>query len=453
MSAGSIRAVEELVVRVQFDEEMPAIGELLIAQSPKKGLLLVDHLTAGNVAVCLNVNNDVTLQKNMPAERTMKGVEIPVGDQTIGRVLNALGHPLDGLPFDITPETKFKDILKLPPHTTFFKAAKIDILETGLRVIDFFTPFVKGRKMGIIGGAGVGKTVLTMELIHNIAKSGQGLSFFAGIGERIREGHELYETLKEDDLLKSTCMFFGQMDQNPVQRKLIAISAVAAAEYMRDEEKKDILFFADNMYRYIQANNEMATILGQIPSEGGYEATIFSDVKVLQDRLSSNENGSITSIQTIYVPADDLSDPAVLMIQHELDGTIVLSRKVAEQGIRPSVDLIKTTSSLLSPDIVGERHYNLSVDVQALLQKHESLKNIIAIIGESELSPADRSDFAKAKQLIQYFSQNMFVSELFTNKKGEYSSREETLKGIEKILNADGQAAAGQVPAQAAPTA
>jgi F-type H+/Na+-transporting ATPase subunit beta len=207
------------------------------------------------------------------------------------------------------------------------------------------------------------------------------------------------------------------------------------------------------MYRYIQANNEMATILGQIPSEGGYEATIFSDVKVLQDRLSSNENGSITSIQTIYVPADDLSDPAVLMIQHELDGTIVLSRKVAEQGIRPSVDLIKTTSSLLSPDIVGERHYNLSVDVQALLQKHESLKNIIAIIGESELSPADRSDFAKAKQLIQYFSQNMFVSELFTNKKGEYSSREETLKGIEKILNADGQAAAGPAPAQAAPAA
>jgi F-type H+-transporting ATPase subunit beta len=378
----------------------------------------------------------------MPAQRTMKGIEIPVGQPTVGRVLNALGHPLDGLPFDITPETKFKDILQLPKASTSFKAAKVDILETGLRVIDFFTPFVKGRKMGIIGGAGVGKTVLTMELIHNIAKTGQGLSYFAGIGERIREGHELYETLKEDDLLQNTVMFFGQMDQNPVQRKLIALSAVASAEHMRDAEHKDILFFADNMYRYIQANNEMATILGQIPSEGGYEATIFSDVKILQDRLSSNENGSITSIQTIYVPADDLSDPAVLMIQHELDGTLVLSRKVAEQGIRPSVDLIKTTSSLLSPDIVGEKHYNLSVEVQALLQKHESLKNIIAIIGESELSPADRADFAKAKQLIQYFAQNMFVSELFTNKKGDYSSREDTLKGVEKILNGDGQAPA-----------
>jgi F-type H+-transporting ATPase subunit beta len=321
-------------------------------------------------------------------------------------------------------------------------------LETGLRVMDFFTPFLKGSKMGIIGGAGVGKTVLTMELIHNVAKSGQGLSFFAGIGERIREGHELYETLKDGDLLKNTCMFFGQMDQNPVQRMLIALSSVAAAEHMRDEQKKDILFFADNMYRYIQARNELATILGQIPSEGGYEATIFSDVKVLQDRLSSNENGSITSIQTIYVPADDLSDPAVQMIQHELDGTIVLSRKVAEQGIRPAVDLIRTTSSLLSPDIVGERHYKLSVEVQALLQKHESLKNIIAIIGESELSPADRSDFSKAKKLIDYFSQNMFVSEIFSHKKGEFSSREDTLKGIEQILSG---AEASTDPAAKAP--
>jgi F-type H+-transporting ATPase subunit beta len=435
MTVGSIRSIRELVVDIQFDEDPPSIGELLIARSPDRGLLLVDHLTTGNVAVCLNVTGDETLQKNMPAERTNKGIEIPVGDITIGRVLNALGQPLDGQPFDIKPDAKMRDVLRPPAAHSSFKSDKTDILETGLRVMDFFTPFLKGSKMGIIGGAGVGKTVLTMELIHNVAKSGQGLSFFAGIGERIREGHELYETLRDGDLLKNTCMFFGQMDQNPVQRMLIALSSVAGAEHMRDEEKKDILFFADNMYRYVQARNELATILGQIPSEGGYEATIFSDVKLLQDRLSSNENGSITSIQTIYVPADDLSDPAVQMIQHELDGTIVLSRKVAEQGIRPAVDLIRTTSSLLSPDIVGERHYALSVHVQALLQKHESLKNIIAIIGESELSPVDRSDFAKAKKLIDYFSQNMFVSELFSNKKGEYSTREQTLKGVEEILS------------------
>jgi F-type H+-transporting ATPase subunit beta len=437
MTVGSIRSIRELVVNIQFDEDPPEIGELLIAQSPDKGLLLVDHLITGNVAVCLNVTGDETLQKNMPAARTNKGIEIPVGDITIGRVLNALGQPLDGQPLNLPPDTKYKDVLKPSATKSSFKTAKTDIIETGLRVFDFFTPFLKGSKMGIIGGAGVGKTVLTMELIHNIATTGQGLSFFAGIGERIREGHELYETLRDGDLLKSTCMYFGQMDQSPVQRMLIALSSVAGAEYMRDEQKKDILFFADNMYRYVQARNELATILGQIPSEGGYEATIFSDVKLLQDRLSSNDNGSITSIQTIYVPADDLSDPAVQMIQHELDGTIVLSRKVAEQGIRPAVDLIRTTSSLLAPDIVGQRHYDLSVHVQSLLQKHESLKNIIAIIGESELSPADRSDFAKAKKLIEYFSQNMFVSETFTNKKGEYSKREETLKGVEDILNSN----------------
>src|SRR5690606_3630333 len=217
---------------------------------------------------------------------------------------------------------------------------------------------------------------------------------------RIREGHELYETLQERDLLKNTCMFFGQMNENPIKRALVALSSVTSAEYFRDEEGKDILFFADNMYRYVQAKNELSTVLDQIPAEGGYEATIFSDIKVLQDRLSSNDRGSITSVQTIYVPADDLSDPAVQMIQHELDSVLVLSRKVAEQGIRPAVDISSTTSSLLTPEIVGDRHYVLSVRVQSLLQKYDSLKNIIAIIGESELSASDRADYAKAKRLI-----------------------------------------------------
>lgn len=229
-------------------------------------------------------------------------------------------------------------------------------------------------------------------------------------------------------------MFFGQMNENPAQRSLIGISAVALAEYFRDEEHKDILFFADNMYRFVQAKNELATIMDQIPNEGGYQPTIFSDVKILQDRLSSNQNGSITSLQTIYVPADDLSDPAVQVISHELDSTIVLSRKVAEQGIRPAVDLTLTTSSLLSPDVVGERHYVLSVQVQAILQKYEQLKGIIAIIGENELSPADRAEYAKAKKLIQYFTQHMFVTERLNGIKGEYFTRDETLKGIEEIV-------------------
>ena len=329
---------------------------------------------------------------------------------------------------------QYKDILKLPARSTNFSVAKPEILETGIKVIDFFTPFVKGRKIGIIGGAGVGKTVLTMELINNVARSNNSVSFFSGIGERIREGHELYITLKENDLLKNTVMYFAQMNENPVQRSLVGVSAAAAAEYFRDEQHKDVLFFADNMYRYIQARNELSTILDQVLNEGGYEPTVFSDVKMLQDRLSSNENGSITSVQTIYVPADDISDPAVQLIQHEMDSIIVLSRKVAEQGIRPAVDLGATSSSLLTPEIVGERHYLLSVQVQALLQKYESLKGIIAIIGENELSPSDRSDYAKAKKLIANFSQNMGVMTKYTGIPGDYFTREETLKSIEEIV-------------------
>lgn len=434
MTTGAITSIRDLVVTVQFDGDAPAVGELLLVENQNRSVLMVNNLAKNKTAICLNLFGDRSVQKRMPIERTSRGVEVPVGAATIGRVLDSLGRPLDGKPLEQSDQLAFRNIWQLPKRQMSFEAAKPQILETGIKVIDFFTPFVKGRKVGIIGGAGVGKTVLMMELIHNVAKSGAGISFFAGIGERIREGHELYETLRERDLLTSTVMFFGQMDQNPAQRVLVALSSVAAAEYMRDEAKKDILFFADNMYRYVQARNELSTILEQIPSEGGYEPTIFSDVKTLQDRLSSNENGSITSVQTIYVPADDLSDPAVQMIQHELDGTIVLSRKLAEAGIRPAVDLIRTSSSLLSIDVVGERHYRLSVQVQALLQKYESLKNIIAIIGESELSPADRADYAKAKKLINFFSQPLFVTESFTNRKGESVNREDMLKGVESIL-------------------
>ncbi len=432
--SGIIVSIKDLVVLAQFDEEMPSINELIVADNPNKTQLLVDHLEPGGVAFCLNVRTDRSLKKGMGVERTGAGIEIPIGEKTVGRILNALGDPLDGLPVITAEEAPRKDIMKLPPRSTNFTVSKAEILETGIKVIDFFTPFVKGRKIGVIGGAGVGKTVVTMELINNTAKSGNSLSFFAGIGERIREGHELWDTLRENDLLKNTCMFFAQMNENPVQRSLIGTSATAAAEYFRDEQKRDILFFADNMFRYIQARNELSTILDQIPNEGGYEPTIFSDVKVLQDRLSSNENGSITSVQTIYVPADDISDPAVQLIQHEMDSIIVLSRKVAEQGIRPAVDLNLTSSSLLTPEIVGERHYVLSVKVQALLQKYESLKGIIAIIGENELSPADRSDYAKAKKLIANFTQNMNVMTKHNGVPGDFFTREETLKSIEEII-------------------
>jgi F-type H+-transporting ATPase subunit beta len=434
MSKGAVSSIKGLVVFVSFDESPPNIGEIVEVNNQAKTKLLVERLDVHNQALCLNMRSDKTVQRGMEVSRTNKGIEIPLGDKTIGRIFDAFGQPLDGLPPIDTTDLAYKDILKIPSRTANFKVAKPEILETGMKVIDFMTPFVKGRKIGIVGGAGVGKTVLTMEFINNIAKSGAGLSFFAGIGERIREGHELYDTLKKADLLKNTCMFFGQMNENPVQRVLVGIAAAALAEDFRDSHKKDILFFADNMYRYIQAKNELSTILGQIPSEGGYEPTLFSDIKVLQDRLSSNENGSITSVQTIYVPADDNTDPAVQMIQHELDAILVLSRSVAEQGIRPAVDLIKSTSSLLTPEVVGDRHYVLSVRVQALLQKYESLKGIIAIIGENELSPADRADYAKAKKLITNFTQNMFVMEKHNGIPGEYFTRDQTLSSIEEIL-------------------
>ena len=431
---GTITQVKDLIVHVQFDSDPPDVNELVVAENQNKTQLLVDHLDPGGIAVCLNVRTDRSVIKGTMINRTHKGIEIPVGEATIGRIMDALGGSLDGQPAITGDDVQRKDIMRTPPRATTFKVSKPEILETGIKVIDFFTPFVKGRKIGIIGGAGVGKTVLTMELINNIAKSGTGLSLFAGIGERIREGHELWQTLQENDLLKNTAMLFGQMNENPIQRSLIGVSATALAEHFRDEQHKDVLFFADNMYRYVQARNEVSTILDQVPSEGGYEPTIFSDVKVLQDRLSSNENGSITSVQTIYVPADDVSDPAVQFIQHEMDSIIVLSRKVAEQGIRPAVDLTQTTSSLLTPDIVGERHYLLSVQVMSLLQKYESLKGIIAIIGENELSPSDRADYAKAKKLIANFTQDMHVMTKHNGIPGQFFSREDTLKSIEEIV-------------------
>jgi len=434
MSAGTVVSIDQLVIKVAFDDDIPNPNEVVICQNSNSSMLLVDHIDPVGIAVCLNINDDKTVQKRMAVERTRKSVAIPVGEETIGRVFNAFGNPIDKKPGFDPSKVKYRNILQIPNRSTSFAVGKTEMLETGIKVIDFFAPFIKGRKIGVIGGAGVGKTVLIMELIHNVAKSGKGLPFFTGIGERVREGHELLTTLEENGLLKETCMFFGQMNESPIQRTLVGHSAATLAEYFRDEHKRDILFFADNMYRYVQAKNELSTILDQTPSEGGYEPTIFSDVKVLQDRLSSNENGSITSVQTIYVPADDLSDPSVQMIQNELDSVIVLSRSVAEQGIRPAVDLTRTSSSLLTPEIVGDRHYILSLEVQQLLEKYYSLKNIIAIIGENELSLDDQRDYKKALKLIENFTQDMFVMEKNTGRKGQYFTRDQTLASIEEII-------------------
>jgi F-type H+-transporting ATPase subunit beta len=392
--------------------------------------LEVSHFKNGK-AICLNLGGSQELRCGQKVSRSHNKGSVPVGAKNHGREFNALGEPLDEGPAvnDITRPVSQATGTKSYRHST-----KLELLETGLKVIDFMTPFVKGRKIGIVGGAGVGKTVLTTEMIHNIAKNDKSLAIYCGVGERIREGNELYETLKSTDVLKNTVMFFGQMDSTPTIRSMVAPAAATAAEYFRDEEGRDILFFVDNIYRHIQAMTELSTNLGLIPSEGGYSATVFSELRRLQDRLSSTEKGTITSVQAVYIPADDLSDPAVQAISQQLDSVLVLDRAIAETGIRPAVNLLKTTSSLLTPEIVGERHYHLAERVQAIIQKYDSLKNIIAIVGENELSPADRADYQNAKKLIEFFNQDFAVAEKFTGKPGEYYTLEQTLDGIETIL-------------------
>jgi F-type H+-transporting ATPase subunit beta len=434
---GIVIVLKGLVVKVQFDADMPKLNEMLFVDNEAKTPLLVSSLEHGDRAVCLNIAGDMSIKKGAPVSSSGHSLEIPVGEEMVGRVWDAMARPIDGKPQlsdEILEKMPKRNIFTPNFQETSLKSRSDEILETGVKVLDFFTPFVKGRKIGIIGGAGVGKTVLTMEIINNVATGAGALSICAGIGERSREGHELYKTLDDNDLLKTTAMFFGQMNENPVQRSLIALSAITLAEYFRDDVKRDILLFADNMYRYVQARNEVSTIIDQTPAEGGYQPTIFRDIKGMQDRLSSNQNGSITALQTVYVPADDLTDPAVQMIQHELDSTIVLSRAVAEQGIRPAVDINKSSSSLMTADIVGERHYQLNARAQAILNKYESLKGIIAIIGESELSSEDRGDYNKAKKLLEYFSQKFNVMEKMTGIPGEHHTRDDTLDGIEKII-------------------
>jgi F-type H+-transporting ATPase subunit beta len=437
INKGIVRTLKGLVIKVQFDDDMPALNEMLYVDNEKKSPLLVSALAHGDTAVCLNIGGDYSIQKGESVIRSGHSLEIPVGEEMVGRVWDAMGRPIDGKPQldqEVLDKMIKRAIFAPAFQETSLENRSDDVLETGLKVLDFFTPFVKGRKIGIVGGAGVGKTVLTMEIINNVATGSGALSIFAGIGERIREGHELFKTLDDNDLLKTTAMFFGQMNENPVQRSLIGLSAITLAEYFRDDQKKDVLLFADNMYRYIQAKNEVSTIIDQTPAEGGYQPTVFSDVKTFQDRLSTNANGSITALQTIYVPADDLSDPAVQMIQHELDSTIVLSRAVAAQGIRPAVDILASKSSLLTPEVVGERHYDLATRATAILQKYESLKGIIAIIGESELSAEDRDDYNKAKQLVEFFKQRFNVMEKVTGVPGEHMTREKTLDGVEEII-------------------
>ena len=430
-SVGTIVSLRGLIVEVEITGERPDIKELLTLKHHPEVFLEVNFFRAGR-AVCINLNNSQVLQCGQKVGRSNQKVTVPVGPDTLGRVFNALGEPLDE---GKAITNQRRSISDASGTKSYRKSETFETLETGLKVIDFLTPFVKGRKIGIVGGAGVGKTVLTTEMIHNVTQSAsKSLSIYCGVGERIREGNELYQTLKETDVLKNTVMYFGQMDSTPAIRSMVAPAAATAAEYFRDEEGRDILFFMDNIYRHIQALTEVSTNLGLIPSEGGYSPLVYSELRRLQDRLASTDKGTITSVQAVYIPADDLSDPAVQAISQQLDSVLVLSRAVAETGIRPAVDILKTSSSLLTPAIVGERHYKLAQRVQAIMQKYDSLKNIIAIVGENELSPADRSDYQNAKKLVQFFSQDFAVAEHLTGKPGQFFTIEQTLEGVEAIL-------------------
>jgi F-type H+-transporting ATPase subunit beta len=433
MQKGTITQIVGPVVDITFPDGVPALKNALTIKREDGSVLTLEvaqHLGFNDVRTVAMTSTD-GLTRGMEVTDTGAPIQVPVGKEILGRMFDVTGNPIDQKPF--TKSKKTYPIHRPAPRFDE-QSTKAEVLETGIKVIDLICPFLKGGKVGLFGGAGVGKTVVIQELIRNIASEHGGYSIFAGVGERSREGNDLYREMEESGVLDKTVLVFGQMNEPPGARARVALSALSMAEYFRDEEKKDLLLFVDNIFRFTQAGSELSALLGRMPSAVGYQPTLATEMGQLQERVTSTKNGSITSVQAVYVPADDLSDPAVQLIQHELDGTIVLSRKVAEQGIRPAVDLAKSSSSLLTPDAVGERHYVLSVQVLALLQKYESLKSIIAIIGENELSAADRADYAKAKKLIANFTQNMNVMEKHNGIKGDYFTREQTLQSIEEII-------------------
>lgn len=426
---GYIKSMDGLFIVVRQTQAQPVVGELLTLKDKPDVVLLVEALTDEDVH-CLNILNSKKISRQDAVLSSGSSINLPAGKEVLGRVFNALGETIDG-----EASLARKDIVSLsePTRQTFRKVHKPELLETGIKVIDFMAPFVKGRRIGIIGGAGVGKTVLTTEIIHNVADKKAALSFFVGIGERIREGHELYHTLQSRGLIDNTVIMMGQMNENAALRSLVGPAASTMARSFSDDGK-DVLFFVDNIYRFVQARNELAAMRGGIPSEGGYQSTMFSDLHRFEDSLASSKDGSITSVQSVYIPADDLGDPAVVEISQQLDSTIVLSRDIFERGIFPAVDLLATSSALINPYILGERHYNLVGRVKAIMRKYYNLRTIIAIVGESELSLEDRLDYDRAQEITQFFSQTMFVTEDLTGKKGQYFTREQTLKGVEAIL-------------------
>ena len=431
---GKISQVIGPVVDVNFTGKLPEINSALevdLGKSEKLVLETAQHLGSGQVRAVAMGSTD-GLRRKMEVVDTGAPISVPVGEKALGRMFDVLGNPIDGKG---PVQTEKRYPIHRPAPSFEQQSTEAEVFETGIKVIDLICPFLKGGKVGLFGGAGVGKTVLIQELIRNIAQEHGGFSVFAGVGERTREGNDLYNEMVESGVLDKTSLVFGQMNEPPGSRQRVALSALSMAEYFRDEEKRDVLLFIDNIFRFTQAGSEVSALLGRIPSAVGYQPTLAEDMGKLQERITSTNDGSITSVQAVYVPADDLTDPAPATTFAHLDSTVVLSRALSELGIYPAVDPLDSNSTILDPKIIGPEHYQVARNVQQVLQKYKDLQDIIAILGMEELSDEDKITVSRARKIQRFLSQPFFVAEQFTGQEGKYVPLKETIRGFSEILN------------------
>nr|WP_288642553.1 F0F1 ATP synthase subunit beta [uncultured Anaerobutyricum sp.] len=436
MKTGKIIQVLGPVVDVEFEnQELPAIRDALEVQNgDKKCVMEVAQHIGNHVVRCIMLAASEGLHRDMEVTTEGSGIKVPVGEKTLGRLFNVLGETIDdGEPIKDAP----KMVIHREPPTFEEQNPAVEILETGIKVIDLLAPYAKGGKIGLFGGAGVGKTVLIQELISNIATEHGGYSIFTGVGERSREGNDLWTEMGESGVLAKTALVFGQMNEPPGARMRVAETGLTMAEYFRDEKKQDVLLFIDNIFRFTQAGSEVSALLGRMPSAVGYQPTLATEMGELQERIASTKNGSVTSVQAVYVPADDLTDPAPATTFAHLDATTVLSRKIVEQGIYPAVDPLESSSRILEADIVGEEHYEVARKVQEALQKYKELQDIIAILGMEELSDEDKTVVFRARKIQKFLSQPFHVAENFTGIKGVYVPVKETIRGFKAILDGE----------------
>lgn len=435
MNKGKIIQVMGPVVDVAFEGELPKIKDALHVESEGKTLVMeVAQQIGSGVVRCIMLAASEGLHKDMEVTATGGAISVPVGEKCLGRLFNVTGETIDGLE-DLSDEEHW-GIHRRPPDFEE-QSSNVEILETGIKVIDLLTPYAKGGKIGLFGGAGVGKTVLIQELITNIANEHGGYSIFTGVGERSREGNDLWNEMKESGVINKTALVFGQMNEPPGARMRVAETGLTMAEYFRDVAHQDVLLFIDNIFRFIQAGSEVSSLLGRMPSAVGYQPTLATDVGELQERIASTKSGSITSVQAVYVPADDLTDPAPATTFAHLDATTVLSRKIVEKGIYPAVDPLESSSRILEIETVGEEHYHVARRVQEYLQKYKELQDIIAILGMEELSDENKTTVYRARKIEKFLSQPFHVAEMFTGLKGVYVPVKETVKGFKAIIDGD----------------